>query len=331
MIKVSIIIPAYNVEKYIGRCIESAMNQTLKEIEIIVVNDGATDNTPSIISKFAEKDPRVVVIHKKNGGLSSARNAGLNLAKGEYIQHLDGDDWVERGASESMFSFAKKEELDIVICDFYRDDDNGNIERWNDLKENKIYSSDEYIKHLFSGEGYNCVCNKLFKKSLYKEIRAPESISLGEDLVVLGRFALKANKIGKLNGCYLHYIINPNSITEDRAHLKFLELIEAHNVICQYYKEENVLDIYKDILSNASTAEVGYFIFHEGEFSNPEYMNVAKGVLSFFRLNYKVGRRLNYKKRVFIKILSIFPNMITLKTLVTLSSILKKLNKSFAQ
>ena len=120
MPKVSVIIPVYNVEKYLERCVESIRNQTLIDIEIILVDDGSPDNCPQICDEFAKKDSRIKVLHKKNGGLSSARNVGLYVATGEYIGYIDSDDYAELDMFEKLYTCARKNEVDFVMADYWR-------------------------------------------------------------------------------------------------------------------------------------------------------------------------------------------------------------------
>ena len=114
--KISIIVPIYNVEKYLPKCIDSIINQTLENIEIILVNDGSTDSCAEIIESYANKDNRIKVIHKKNGGQSSARNMGLDIAKGEYIGFVDSDDWLHYDMYENMYKSIKKVNSDLCVC-----------------------------------------------------------------------------------------------------------------------------------------------------------------------------------------------------------------------
>ena len=118
--KVSIIVPVYNVEKYIDKCLDSLVNQTLKDIQIIIVNDGSKDDSIKIIKEYQEKyGNKIKYLEKENGGLSDARNYGIPYAEGEYIAFLDSDDYIEKNAYEEMYNIAKKEEADMVECDFY--------------------------------------------------------------------------------------------------------------------------------------------------------------------------------------------------------------------
>jgi len=118
--KISIIVPVYNVERYIRKCVKSLINQTYKNIEIILVNDGSPDNCGQICDDFAREDRRIVVIHKENGGLCSARNAGLSVATGKYIGFVDSDDWIRADMYEYLYINAKSHDADIACCNYYR-------------------------------------------------------------------------------------------------------------------------------------------------------------------------------------------------------------------
>ena len=121
--KVSIIVPVYKVEKYLRKCIDSIINQTLKDIEIILVDDGSPDNCGKICDEYAAKDTRIKVIHKENGGLSSARNAGMEVAEGEYIGFVDSDDWIESDMYMTLWQKAKDINADLVNSDYFRNND----------------------------------------------------------------------------------------------------------------------------------------------------------------------------------------------------------------
>ena len=248
-VKISIIVPAYNSEKYIIRCIKSIINQTLKEIEIIIVNDGSIDRTKEYIKNLALKDDRIIVINKINGGLSSARNTGLDIAKGEYIQHLDGYDWIEPKACEEVYQYASENNVDIVVCDYYRDDDKGGVKYIMDLKSEKSISSNEdYLRYFFQRKTTPAVWNKLIKKELYKNIRHPEGIFQGEDVAVMPRLVLRAKKIKKLNKAFVHYIVNPNSITNYETTKKMHQLFEAYDGIESFLKKNGKYKKFKDDL-----------------------------------------------------------------------------------
>lgn len=119
--KVSIVVPIYNVEAYLSRCLDSILSQTLQDIEVIAVNDGSTDASGEILDQYASKDTRIIVIHKKNGGVSAARNDGIQLVKGEYIGFVDPDDWIDHDMYEALYHSAVEEKADIVMCTYMRE------------------------------------------------------------------------------------------------------------------------------------------------------------------------------------------------------------------
>lgn len=166
--KISVIIPVYNVEKYLEKCVESVTNQTLKNIEIILVDDGSPDSCPQICDSLADKDTRIKVIHKTNGGLSSARNAGLKMAKGEWIYFLDSDDYIEPQTLEIMLSFTKNKSIDIVIAGvqpFY----NGTTKPSVFDSMVQYFSRYETIKKINTKQIIKLpavACGKLYKKSI---------------------------------------------------------------------------------------------------------------------------------------------------------------------
>ena len=148
MSKVSIVVPIYNVEKYLEQCIDSIINQTLKDIEIILVDDGSPDNCPQICDDYAKKDSRIKVVHKKNGGLSSARNAGIEVATGDYIGFVDSDDYIELDMYEKMYSIAIENNVDFVMSDYYRVSDGGKVIATLDMDEG-IYEKNKIKRDIF--------------------------------------------------------------------------------------------------------------------------------------------------------------------------------------
>lgn len=148
MPKVSIIVPIYNVEKYLGRCMESLLNQTLKDIEIIMVDDGSPDNCPIMCDEYAQKDKRIKVIHKKNAGLGYARNSGLEIATGEYVAFVDSDDFVELTMYERLYSMATTYDADTVYCGFYKWYDNKKCIKYKQVEKIQQFKNTEVINLL---------------------------------------------------------------------------------------------------------------------------------------------------------------------------------------
>lgn len=209
---ISVIVPVFNVEKYLDKCIKSIVNQTYKNLEIILVDDGSPDNCPQICEDWAKKDSRIKVIHKKNGGLSSARNAALEIAQGDYITFVDSDDWVENDMAQSMLTCANQNGADIVCCGFYFDnlDGSGRAQSF----EKAEYENKEIARNLLLDNIRPEVCSKLYSKELIKQFRFDESIKYAEDLPFNFYLMLNAKKLCCTGiRCY-HYLLNSgNSIT----------------------------------------------------------------------------------------------------------------------
>lgn len=186
-VKISVIIPVYNTEKFLERCLNSVIKQTLKEIEIIVVNDGSTDNSLEIIKKIKETDARIILINKENEGLTKTRNRGLEIASGKYIYNLDSDDYLEENTMfEELYNKCENDNLDMVVFDYYNDFENKkeyikNIE----VSDNGLIEKEDYIKDLIKAKWGISIWGKLTKKEIFinNNIKFPENIFMGEDLL----------------------------------------------------------------------------------------------------------------------------------------------------
>ena len=182
--KVSIIVPAYNVEKYISTCVKSIKNQTYKNIELLIVDDGSTDNTSILCDKLAVNDNRVKVIHKENGGLSDARNVGIENAKGDYIGFVDSDDWISIDFFSQLIQLALKHNADIVVCERIIVDRNG-LYNCGITEEVHVENSENALNVLYADEKYKShAWNKLYKRELFKDTRFPTG-KMYEDIYIM--------------------------------------------------------------------------------------------------------------------------------------------------
>lgn len=230
--KVSVIVPVYKAEKYLRKCVDSILAQTFRDFEVILVDDGSPDGSGEICDEYARRDARVRVIHKANGGVSSARQAGLDAARGEYTIHADPDDWVEPNMLEELYAKAKAEDADMVICDFYYEYSPTRItvcrQRLKDRHPETV------IAQLFRMEVTGCVWNKLIRTSLFREnsISFPKGINIGEDYSVVVALLLVAQKITSVDLPLYHYIRNQGSMTKRKSEdllmqrTAFVELVE---------------------------------------------------------------------------------------------------------
>ena len=214
MIKVSVIIPVYKVEKYIDRTISSCQSQTLFEIEIIVVNDGSPDNSKAIIDKKAWEDNRIMAIHKENGGVTSARNTGLAKAKGKYVFFLDGDDYIEDNALEKLFNIAEQNNADYVFGNF--------IIEYEDSLQNyemvfpsfTVINNITFLKYCFENTFFyitGCLINKGIMQKCKLDI--PNDITFGEDNIAITQMAWNIQCAAYYNGIVLHYVQRKESVT----------------------------------------------------------------------------------------------------------------------
>lgn len=231
--KVSVIVPVYKAEAYLHRCVDSLLAQTFTDFEIILINDGSPDYSGSICDEYAEKDSRIRVIHKDNGGVASARQCGIDNATGKYTIHADPDDWVEPTMLEELYNKAISERSDIVICDFYV-----NINTHCVYRTQPIYNenSQEVLNAFLFHKLHGSLCNKLVKRTCYTDfnIRFIEGLNICEDYLACVKILICNPRIAYLNKAFYHYdqTINPNSITHQytmhiyKMHLLLLEELE---------------------------------------------------------------------------------------------------------
>lgn len=239
MVKVSIIVPVYNVEKYIEKCLYSLVNQTLKDIEIIVVNDGSTDESELIINKYKEQYRQIKYVVKKNGGLSDARNYGLSYALGEYIGYVDSDDYVELNMYEKLYKKAKDTSADIVECNLFHDYHNNMDSEIGD----KIYNRDKMIM-----VGRSVVWNKIYNRKwlLKAGIKFPKGC-IYEDVEFYVKLVPHINKIEYIDDVCIHYVQRSTSINYGST-LKTMDILTVLENIKKYYVEIGEFEKYKSAL-----------------------------------------------------------------------------------
>lgn len=254
--KVSVIIPIYNTGKYLPECVESVRNQTLRDIEIILVDDESPDNAPQLCDKYVRLDERIKVVHKKNGGLGYARNSGLDVATGEYVSFIDSDDFISSNMMQTLYEAAKQYDADDVRSGtiFYN---NGKRTIRRDVDQTKVYKGCENIKSfVFDLLGpppeepkdvkyMMSVCLALHKRRVIEEnhIRfTSERQTLSEDLIFDLDLFPKMNCIVCIPDCFYHYRMTPNSLTHTFSMDKYQKnkpfFIEVENRLLKYYKPE---------------------------------------------------------------------------------------------
>lgn len=209
---VSIIVPVYNVAPYLHECIDSIVNQTYSNLEIILVDDGSTDESGQICDAYAAQDHRIHVIHQTNGGVSAARNAGIAVATGEYIGFVDSDDFLDINMYSLLVSHLEANELDILECNAYRYKSKHNIKAYKNDGHIIIYNHDEALQ-IAMYDGFTAAWNKLYKRSVLGDIRFPTGRKF-EDSATSYLIINNAQRVGHIDLCLYYYRLNPNSITQ---------------------------------------------------------------------------------------------------------------------
>lgn len=252
--KVSIIVPIYNVEKYLDRCMQSLLNQTLKEIEIILVDDESPDNCPAMCDQYARQDDRIKVIHKKNGGLGFARNSGLEIATGEYVVFIDSDDYVKTEALAALYDIASQYFSDAVYANFYRYQQGVATVPVNEIQDFKqINGENEVREFLFSMIGANpeypkdrkygmSVWRALYRLEIIKQnnvVFPSERQYISEDIVFHLEFLSRAKSITLTPENYYYYCLNANSLTSSFLADRFEKYKYLHNAL-----SERLIELY---------------------------------------------------------------------------------------
>lgn len=223
---ISVIVPVYNVEKYLHQCIDSIINQTYKNLEIILVDDGSTDNSGKICDEYKSKDNRITVIHKKNGGLSDARNAGLKVAKGEFIAFADSDDWLDQNIYNELITSLINNDADISACNIAFAYDN-KTEISSISLSKSIFNSEEAINQLICGTGFCAVAwNKLYKKTCINNMTF-EVGKTHEDEFFTYKVLSNAEKLVFINKPLYFYRQRTTSIMGEKYSLKRLDAVDA--------------------------------------------------------------------------------------------------------
>lgn len=231
-IDISIIVPIYNAEKYLNKCVDSLINQTKKELEIILINDGSTDKSAEIIEKY--QDNRIKYYKNKNQGIGKTRNFGIRKATGKYIMFCDSDDYYELNMCELMYEKMEKENLDLVICDFYKEYENEIVEeKLPSFSNTNLKEKPTLIRTINLAPW-----NKIYRKEIIttNNIYFEEKLKY-EDTPFVAKALAVSKKVGKIDECLNHYIIHQNSETTIRDRRCF-DIFKILDIIREYYKDK---------------------------------------------------------------------------------------------
>lgn len=247
--KISVIIPVYNTAEYLPKCLDSVCGQTYKNLEIICVDDGSTDGSGDIAEHYAEKDSRVQVIHKANGGESSARNVGLQYSTGEYVAFVDCDDWLEANMYEVMISAMKRNRLDMAACGYFWETEEGGQPIGNSYPVSKeVFGRKELFEYVYIRDRYRGVTSwiwcKLFHRNILYEdgklLAFDENLRFGADLVFFIKAAANARRICYLETAFYHYYQRANSTAHTKNLQVAFDIVTAYQRMVDYLREEQI-------------------------------------------------------------------------------------------
>ena len=306
MFKISIIVPVYNAENYLRRCVDSILSQTYKNFELLLVDDGSTDASKKICDEYVEKDCRVRVYHKNNEGVSSARNMGLDNVQGEWITFIDSDDWVSESYLYNLLSHVNS--VDLVISYATIVYSNG-----EQIKENYINNtvSDNYDALFLENDldWHTSPWSKLFKKKLCNNLRFIEGMHIGEDLVFLYSYMLRCKNIYVSGDTdYFYFVDNEGSLTKRVNNLseEILSYKQVKGIVCEFVKEKN-------ISNNAVLSKIGWIIayyirrvlnaiYYDGEHRTSSCRIECIKALDIDKY-IKYIKKLSYKERLYVFLL----------------------------
>ena len=294
MDKISIIIPLYNVEKYLRKCLNSIINQTYKNIEIILVDDGSTDESPAICDEYAKKDNRIKVIHKANSGVSSARNLGMRESTGDYIVFVDSDDYVSNDFCEVLYKGLKENDCDIScigynVVDVY-DNITSSSSQITDLEDNEVvvFNDKEIIKELLEQRILKNFSCRLYKKDVLIDYQ--EGINY-EDIVFSVKVFMNCKRLVYTNKCCYNYLVRNNSLTTKRSEKDLLDffnaIYERYEIIRKNYPEFMLFNIKSLILSTLALSVQNISIERKYDTVNEKIDTLISIVNKYVQFNEK--------------------------------------------
>jgi len=290
---ISVIVPIYNVEKYLKKSIESIINQTYKNIEIILVNDGSNDSSKDICDYYREKDSRIIVIYQENMGLSEARNTGIEISKGEYILLIDSDDFIDKNMISILYSELKQNNADISICKYQKVKENEEISKKNSDKRIIINSKkDLYENQEKDFDLYTVVWNKLYKKDLFKEIRYPSG-KIHEDLFVTYKLLYAAKKIVLIDEYLYAYVQRSGSIMDQKYSKNRLNRLDALYEQIEFYSSKNEWDFWFYVIGQYRRFLIEAYI--KTKRNKKDYKNDLKKYKKLYNEQIKKNIKINFR------------------------------------
>ena len=294
--KLSIIVPVYNVEKYIDKCLNSLVNQTIDNFEIIIVVDGSKDKSIDVVKKYKELYPNLIdFFETENHGLSAARNYGLERANGDYIGFVDSDDSVDIHMYEKLYNHAVINDCDIVICDYYQILDNG-----NNLKKLEVEENDTRESIVIKSKPY--AWNKIYKKDMFNtyNIKFPEGL-IFEDICSVYPLLIQAKKIGYVDEPLYNYTFNRNDSIMNDKKIKSLTMLKVLKIFNNYCKKNKLYTKNYNLIREINVRHIYYRINQINQNSNSKLYNLTYLFKAIWMLNFNFPRwrtQCEYAKKI---------------------------------
>lgn len=304
---VSVIVPVYNVELYLKECVRSIIHQTYTNVEIILIDDGSSDNSASICDAFVSKDSRIKVIHKQNSGLSSARNVGIEKATGKYLLFVDSDDWISKEMVADMISLAEQRKSQLIVSPITHKINK--INKKNKKVRSYTISQEGLLKSFFS-EGYisTSASGKLYLSSLWKNERFPEGM-IFEDYATIYKIVLACDNIQVLGNYYYYYRPNQNGITGGKFSTKKLQYFDITRKIKETLPKYGYANFEKDINNRTTRYAISFFRnislshYNNAEVTTQLVCIIREAIVAYLASKY------SFKSKLYGVLISIWPEL----------------------
>lgn len=308
---ISVIVPVYNAEKYLEKCVRSILEQDYKDIELILVDDGSKDSSPAMCDEFAKQDERIKVIHKANGGPSKARNMGIDVSNGDYIAFVDSDDWIEPDMYTHLIGLLEEHNAQIASCEVAVNKPGGEVIKKHRVDDTLVMAKEEAMARRFDGSEIvsDTLWNKLYNKRVFEGIRLPEDRCIGEDTATVYRLIDNSNRYVASEKVGYNVRKEGESLTRGKYSPRYLGGIITFNEMAEFLSSR---EEYKKYVPIANSYIAGSIFFNAGEMYGVDFegkketeghiKNCAKELLAS-------GRELSSKNKALLKLIAISPKL----------------------
>lgn len=315
---ISVIVPVYNVEKYLRKCLDSIINQTYKNLEIILINDGSTDLCPQICDEYSAKDTRIKIIHQKNKGISATRNVGIELARGGYLAFIDSDDYVKKDFIECLYKRIVQDKSDFVMCNFETVDENANkLNEYKKIREDEksLLTFSDFWQSFEKHQAVNIVVwNKLYKKEIFSDIRFLEGHK-HEDVFVMPFIMDKVNSISLEKKVLYNYLRRSDSITGNNTKSKNFNADEfaANAALAKHFFKHKLFNLAtKKIINIVTDSTKNYKKSQKSKDDKKGFKSVCKELKALYKNNKKEFLNEGLKFKIFMTLFCLSPSLLYL-------------------